>query len=78
MVADVYKRQIWHCFMSFAMSNGVGIVDENLKPTSESEAFKQTIDLFQELREGGYVAEGVLGHDGAAAETCLLYTSRCV
>ena len=26
---------IWHCFMSFAMSNGVGIVDENLKPTSE-------------------------------------------
>ena len=29
---------IWHCFMSFAMSNGVGIVDENLKPTSESEA----------------------------------------
>ena len=66
---------IWHCFMSFAMSNGVGIVDENLKPTSESEAFKQTIDLFQELREGGYVAEGVLGHDGAAAET-LYYSGK--
>lgn len=60
---------IWHCFMSFAMSNGVGIVDEAMKPTSESDAFKETIDLFQTLREKGYVAQGVLGHDDAAAET---------
>lgn len=66
---------IWHCFMSLAMSNGVGIVDENMAPTSESEAFKQTIDLFQELREKGYVAEGVLGHDDTAAET-LYYSGK--
>jgi len=66
---------IWHCFMSFAMSNGVGIVDENLKPTSESAAFKETIDLFQKLSENGYVAEGVLGHDSTAAET-LYYSGK--
>ncbi len=66
---------IWHCFMSFAMSNGVGILDENMAPTSETPAFKETIDLFQKLRENGYVAEGVLGHDGAAAET-LYYSGK--
>mgnify|MGYP000945590017 CR=1 FL=1 len=60
---------IWHCFMSFAFSNAVGIVDEEMRPTSETQPFKETIDLFQTLREQGYVAEGVLGHDDAAVET---------
>ena len=43
-------------------------------PPPSPPAFKNH-DLFQELREGGYVAEGVLGHDGAAAET-LYYSGK--